>query len=192
MSLKSKVHSAYEKTPFELVFETEMRIESETEDKKLIKSARSKLKKYQETVRATQNKNARRKIKELSAGDIDFLKGEGLLNKMDKRFKALFEVLGKTRRGNYQIVDTHSLILDKIPSKKMKLLNKESFGKVKKVFGGRKSGEKIELLLIMRFQQSVDAQWWHEENFVYEICVQEYLQSLPERKLRRNGALLWL
>jgi hypothetical protein len=204
MALRSKVHEAHGKTPFEMVFGKKMRIPTEvavkepTEEKierskeiqglkKLRSAVRPKMEKYQKTIRETQDKRAGRKIERLAAGNIVFLKRDGLLSKLDCRYRGPYKVQGLTRKGNYKIVDKDGFILENIPSEKLKKCNTNSFGKVEQVLGDRVTNGKIEFLLKMRFEPMDEAKWHPGEKFKEEFIVEKYWNSLRGRKLRKVG-----
>jgi hypothetical protein len=113
MALRSKVHEAHAKTPFEMVFGKKMRIPTEEKIgrskeiqglKKLRSSVRPKMEKYQKTIRETQDKRAERRINRLAAGNILFLKQDELLSKLDCRYRGPYKTQGLTRKGNCKIV----------------------------------------------------------------------------------------
>ena len=95
-------------------------------DENLRPLVKTNIEKAQETQKINQNKQNNVLLNALPLGTVVYIKNEGLLNKLDPRFRGPYKVVGVSERQNYYLEDSlGGKLVDVYPLHKLKIADHE-------------------------------------------------------------------
>jgi len=214
LSYRSRVNSITGFTPFELTFGRRMntfdfdvnKLSPHVEEQDAIlaraydiknqyentvEKALANINKKQEAQMKYQDKRVTVEEKELPVNQEVYLKCEGLLSKLEARFKGPFYVTGVTKRGNYKLKDALGDELEQsYPRHKIKVVenskNPHDSVEVEKIIDHKEVNNKK--LFLVKWKDLPDAEnsWVPEDHFDTIEIIKEYWNKLEGRPAKRG------
>jgi hypothetical protein len=210
LSYRSKVHTRTGFTPFRLLFGTEMNtfeswsttslsnesaelIKRVDELEILAKDTRQRalinLEDSQEDQKIVQDNRETIQEERLPVGTVVFIKNEGILGKLDPRYRGPYKVARANNSGNYELLDFENKLLDySFPLRKLKIVKNpetmtEVSWEVEKIVDSRVVNNKTEYLVKWVGYPDSENSWTKESNFDSVIPIQEFLRAKSELNL---------
>ena len=133
------------------------------------------------------------KLTFLKQGTVVYLKNEGIIPKLNSRYKGPYTIIKRDEWNNYILKDsTGAEVEDKFPLSKLKVvkktIEKESF-EVEKILNHKTVKNKIKFLVKWKNHNASNNSWEPESNFNFKVLINRYWESIqkskPERKSKR-------
>ncbi|CAF0989163.1 unnamed protein product [Brachionus calyciflorus] len=83
-----------------------------------------------ENIKQVKNQNSAQNtvLERIPNGSTVFIKSEGLLTKLEARFKGPYKVIGQTKRGNYLLSNAlNEKLPDSVPRHKLKIVENDDY-----------------------------------------------------------------
>ena len=140
-----------------------------------------------EKQRKIQNDRENIQKQKLSIGTMVLIKNEGLLNKLDPKYKGPFIIHAFSKHGNYILKDsTGEIINNSFPLQKLKVIpydeEKLNSLEIKKILNHRVKNNKYEYLVEFK-NTSHPNEWIKEQNFNTFEIVNNYKNNLNKKKI---------
>ena len=209
----TRVHSATSFSPYELVFGKKANIFESNDKEELTNSEkfeleqrRNQIRNLQENIRSeaslnskkakevqkeNQDKNQNVKLVFLKPGTVVYLKNDGIIPKLDSRYKGPYTVLKRDDNDNYLLKDsTGTEVDDKFPLSKLKIvklkLNKNST-EIEKILDHKTVKNKLRFLVKWKNQDKSNNSWEPESNFDSKVLINKYWESIQKSKPQRQS-----
>ena len=212
-SYNTRVHSATNFSPYELVFGRKANIFESNDKDQLTNSERLELeqrrnqirdlnenvrseaslnsKKAKEVQKENQDKNQNVRLFFLKPGTVVYLKNEGIIPKLNSRYKGPYTIIRRDENDNYILKDsTGTEVDDKFPLSKLKIANlkaNQDSTEVEKILDHKTVKNKLRFLVKWKNQDKSNNSWEPESNLDSKILINKYWESIQKSKPQRQS-----
>jgi len=146
-------------------------------------------KQAQEIQKQHQDKNQYVSLTFLALGTVVYLKNEGIIPKLNSRYKGPYKILGRDEWENYILEDaTGKKVDDKFPLSKLKVVKKEIKEKsyeVEKILDHKTVKNKLKFLI--KWKGSPNNTWETDNSFDSKVLINRYWESIKKTKPSRQS-----
>ena len=213
MAYRSRVNTTTKFSPYELVFGTIMNTfdptpEISNKDNECLNQRVSELKNLAEKIRPKasiniensqirqidcQNKRHNVQTEALKPGTRVLIVNDGIIPKLNNRYKGSYKIVSKDHLDNYEIIDDLGNIVDqKYPLQKLKVVPEEELradtkiAEIEKILNHKTENNEKYYLIKWKNYPKEDNEWVHESDCNSKIMINKYLKNVAQPKRARG------